>query len=438
MQVRVQIPDKLTFLLHPNRYKVLYGGRDGVKSWSIARSLLCLGTQRPLRILCARETQQSIRESVHQLLSEQVKTLGLREFYKVMEYTIKGSDGSAAFKDGKCTEFIFAGLRNLSVEQIKSFESIDIVWVEEAQGVGRKSWQTLIPTIRKTGSEIWVSFNPELAEDDTYKRWVTTPPPGTVVVKTSYRDNAWLSPESAAEIDYLRTNDPATFEHVYEGHPRSTIVGAIYAEEIKAAEQNQQFTTVPYDASRTVDTYWDLGYGDMVAVWFAQSFPFQYRIIDYYQNTRKGIDFYIQMLQQRGYSYGKAVLPWDGGTAQLGTGKSIAELMRAKGFTVHVNQTKQGAVADGINAVRTIFPQCWFDADKCEEGLRGLRRYQWGPPSIVGKSSGAPATVARREPVHDDASHPADALRTMAMSIKTPVVKKPRGESQPMRVSAWS
>src|SRR5579863_1867470 len=148
----VEIPEKLVFLLRPNRFKVLYGGRDGVKSWSIARSLLCLGTQRPIRILCARETQQSIRESVHQLLSDQIKGLGLREFYRVLEYTIKGSNG---------TEIIFAGLRNLTVEQIKSFESIDIVWVEEAQGVGRRYWQVLIPTIRKPGSEIWVSFNPE-------------------------------------------------------------------------------------------------------------------------------------------------------------------------------------------------------------------------------------------------------------------------------------
>ena len=197
----------------------MYGGREGIKSWSMAQALLLMGASRPLRILCARETQQSIRESVHQLLSEQVKRLRLQEFYHVLEYTIRGSNG---------TEFIFVGLRNLSVQQIKSFESIDIAWVEEAQAVSRRSWQTLIPTIRKPGSEIWVSFNPDLASDDTYLRWVVAPPPGAKLVQTSYRDNAWLSEESRAEIEYLRQADPDAFHHIYEGATRSSIEGAIY------------------------------------------------------------------------------------------------------------------------------------------------------------------------------------------------------------------
>jgi phage terminase large subunit len=166
----------------------------------------------------------------------------------------------------------------------------------------------------------------------------------------------------------------------------------------------------------------------MVAIWFAQSFPFQFRVIDYYQNTHQAIDHYIQTLQGRGYTYGSCVLPWDGGARHLGTGKSIEELIRSKGYRARV--IPQAKVADGINAVRTIFPQCWFDAEKCDAGLKGLRRYQWGPPSSSG--------VLRREPLHDDASHPADALRTMAMSIKTPPAAKPKGTAQPMPVSAWS
>src|ERR1035437_4756769 len=117
---RAQFPEKLQFLFQPKRYKVLYSGRDGVKSRSIAQALLIQGTQR------------SIRESVHQLLADTVKRLGLESFYRVLEYTIKAPNG---------TEFIFAGLRNLTVEQIKSFESIDIAWAADAQGVRRRSWQ---------------------------------------------------------------------------------------------------------------------------------------------------------------------------------------------------------------------------------------------------------------------------------------------------------
>jgi len=419
--VNVEIPEKLLFLLSPSRYKVLYGGRDGVKSWSIARALLCLGTQQPLRILCARETQQSIRESVHQLLSDQVKLLNLDEFYKVLDFTIRGKNGC---------EFIFAGLRNLSVAQLKSFEGIDICWVEEAASVRRQSWQTLIPTIRKSKhlpqSEIWVSFNPELSEDDTYKRWVLSPPPNCKVVKTSFRDNVWLSPESRQEIEYLRTTDPATFEHVYEGGTRSTIVGAIYEHEIKQAEKRGQICRVPHDPTKNVDVSFDLGYGDMVSMWFHQAIAFEFRIVDYYENSRQSIDHYLQAMQGRGYTYGTLVLPWDGAAKSLGTGKSIEELIRAKGYTVRV--MPQASVHDGINAVRTIFHKCYFDAEKCADGLAGLRRYQWGPATAL--------NVARRTPLHDNASHPSDALRTMAMWINEPTKSAP-APREPRVIGVW-
>ena len=408
-RVRVQIPDKLTFLFQPNRYKVLYGGRAGAKSWSMARTLLCLGTQRPLRILCARETQQSIRESVHQLLSEQIKELGLREFYRILEYTIKGSNG---------TEIIFAGLRNLTVEQIKSFESIDIAWVEEAQGVHRKSWQVLIPTIRKPGSEIWVSFNPELATDDTYLRWVVSPPPGAIVVKTSYRDNKWLSEESANDIAYLKATDPETFQHVYEGSTRSTIEGAIYKAEIMAAEGAGRITAVPYDASLPVRTFWDLGWSDLVCIWFAQRAGFQYRVIDYHEDNFQSSDHYLQVLQKKGYTYSASMeapaitWPWDAATKM--NRESTEQSVRVKGFTLRI--LEQSSKAGGIDAVRRIFPNLWFDAEKCADGIARLRRYQWGPLPSTGQ--------LKREPLHDINSHPADALRTMAVSLHEPA-KKP-------------
>ena len=403
IDVALDIPKKLLPLLDPGRYKVLYGGRDGVKSWSIARALLALGSQRPMRILCARETQQSIRESVHQLLTEQVKRLDLREFYRILEYTIKGANG---------TEFIFAGLRNLTVEQIKSFESLDIVWVEEAQGVLRKSWQVLIPTIRKAGSEIWVSFNPELATDDTYLRWVLSPPPNAWVVKTSYRDNMWLSPESAVEIEYLRKTDPDAFEHIYEGSTRSTIEGAIYKAQIMRAEADGRMTQVPYDPNLPVQTFWDLGWSDLVCIWFVQCEAFRYRIIDYHEDHFQDTDHYLQVLQQKGYTYSmetsRPAITWPWDAASKMNRASMQQAVRAKGFTLRILERE--SVIQGIDAVRRIFPQLVFDAAKCADGIAGLRRYQWGPPPATGAD--------KREPLHDRASHPADALRTMAMSVK--------------------
>src|SRR5262249_44110905 len=154
------------YLFRPKRYKVLYGGRYGMKSWGAARALLMLGTQKPLRILCARELQNSIKDSVHKLLSDQIEILGLREFYDIQQTSIKGVNG---------TEFSFEGIRH-NISKIRSYEGIDICWVEEAVLVSSTSWETLIPTIRKEGSEIWMTFNPELEQDETYKRFVKDPP----------------------------------------------------------------------------------------------------------------------------------------------------------------------------------------------------------------------------------------------------------------------
>jgi phage terminase large subunit len=194
MQAKAEFPDKLRVLFEPARYKVLFGGRGGAKSWGIARALLVIGAQKPTRILCAREIQKSITESVHQLLADQIKALGLEGFYEVLNTEIRGKNG---------TLFMFAGLKH-NIQNIKSKEGVDVVWCEEAATVSKASWETLIPTIRKEGSEIWVSFNPELDTDETYKRFVLNPPPGAKVVKVNWSDNPWFPDVLAAERDHLK------------------------------------------------------------------------------------------------------------------------------------------------------------------------------------------------------------------------------------------
>jgi len=134
--------------------------------------------------------------------------------------------------------------------------------VEEAKNVSRNSWAVLIPTIRKAGSEIWVSFNPELETDETYQRFIRNPPPGAIVRKLTYRDNPWLSDVSRAEIEHLKATKPDDYLNVYEGHCRVTLDGAIYADELRAATQDGRITRVPYDESIPVQTFWDLGWAD--------------------------------------------------------------------------------------------------------------------------------------------------------------------------------
>ena len=155
--IDIEIPKAYRFLFKPKRYKAVYGGRGSGKSHSIARALMVMGMQKKLRIVCAREIQKSIKDSVHKLLSDLVQEYNLRDFYRVLETEIRGANG---------TEFIFRGLKH-NTRDLKSLEGADIVWIEEAENVSDNSYEILIPTIRKEASEIWASFNVKNVSDPT-------------------------------------------------------------------------------------------------------------------------------------------------------------------------------------------------------------------------------------------------------------------------------
>lgn len=340
---------------------------------------------------------------MHSLLKDQVRELGLETCYTVERARIIGANGS---------EFIFAGLKH-NVRNIKGLESVDICWIEEAQGVSKASWDTLTPTIRKAGSEIWATFNPDLITDETYQRFVVKePPPGAVVVRINYRDNPWFPEVLRIEAEDLKRKDPDSFAHIWDGNCISVLAGAIYANEIRLVDLEHRITKVPYDRSKRVDCFWDLGFGDKCAVWFVQQGPFEYRLIDYMENERQPIQWYLTEMQRRGYLYGRDYLPWDLGLHAdlMGHGKSIEGIMREMGRNVQI--TPRLSKTDGINAARTIFPQCWFDAERCTEGLQALRHYRYGEVEKMGTTT--------REPLHNWSSHASDAFRYFAVGIKPP------------------
>lgn len=191
-------------------YRCAYGGRGSAKSWQFARALLVHGLTKPLRILCAREYQTSIRDSVHKLLSDQIAALQLDGFYRITETSIVGENG---------TEFFFKGLRR-DIAGIKSTEGIDICWIEEAEAVSAHSWQVLRPTIRKDDSEIWVTFNPALPSDATYVMFAgEKPPPRAIVKRVSWLDNPWMSQKLHEERLALLEADPEAYAHVWGGEP---------------------------------------------------------------------------------------------------------------------------------------------------------------------------------------------------------------------------
>lgn len=212
-QANVEIPDAFGFLFAPPlgsvRYRVVHGGRGSAKSWSFGRALLLHGVSAPLRILCAREYQSSIRDSVHRLLEDQAGAMGLNGFYEIERARIYGRNG---------TEFLFLGIKR-DPHTLKSTEGIDLCWVEEAEAVSEESWRILIPTIRKPGSELWVSFNPALPDDPTYRRFVADTPARSIVRRVSWRDNPWLPEVLEHEQAELLKRDPEVHAHVWGGEP---------------------------------------------------------------------------------------------------------------------------------------------------------------------------------------------------------------------------
>lgn len=409
---RVQFPAKLAPLFRPKRYKVLKGGRGGAKSWGVARALLIIGAQKMTRVLCAREFQNSISDSVHKLLKDQIYELGLDSFYDVQQSKIVGANG---------TEFAFVGLRH-NVNNVKSYEGIDICWVEEATNVSKASWDVLIPTIRKEGSEIWMTFNPELESDETYQRFVVDPPTNSVVITMSWRDNPWFPAVLNQERLDLQAKDPEAYATVWEGKCRQALSGAIYARELQSAMSEGRIMKVPYDRTKPVDTFWDLGRSDNTSIWFIQQVGFEYRAINFYQNSSHALNHYAKYLQTQPYTYGTIWLPHDGKNKMLHHPLSIEQQLKEAFPSSTVRVLPNTSISLGIEAVRTLLPNMWFDKDGCADGLHSLRHYQFEVDEATGTFG--------KNPLHNWASHGADALRTWAMSFKEPKTKstvpKPR------------
>jgi phage terminase large subunit len=400
-----EFPIKLEGLFKKSRYKVLHGGRGGAKSWGIARALLILGAKNPIRILCAREFMTSMRDSVHKLLCDQIESLGLLNFYEITQASIRGKNG---------TEFAFVGLKN-NVANVKSYEGIDICWVEEAQTVSRLSWNILIPTIRKAGSEIWVSFNPELETDETYQRFVANPPEDCITMRVNWYDNPWFPDTLRMEKDALKQRDEEAYNQVWEGLCRQTVDGAIFAKEMQQAEKDGRITRVPYDASKPVHAVFDLGWSDSTAIWFLQYVGMETRLIRYIENSQQTISYYLATMQTFGYVYDTIWLPHDAENKTLAAaGRSIDDIVRAAGYKTQI--LPRVPIVDSINAARTIFPTCWFDREHAADGITCLRHYRYDVDPDTKQFS--------RSPLHDHYSHGADAFRYIALMIKEPVKRK--------------
>lgn len=408
MSAEIEIPKAFADLFKQARYKIYYGGRGAAKSWAFARALLTKAWQKPTQVLCAREIQSSIKESVYSLLKKQIDVLELSQDFECLNSEIRGKNGS---------RFIFEGLKH-NVDRIKSLEDTDICWVEEAAKVSEESWEVLIPTIRKPNSEIWASFNPRLEFDATYQRLIVHRPEGAIVHKVSWRDNPFFTAEMRFEMERLKTADYDAYLHVWEGETKKLTEGAVYGKQLTQARKDGRITKVPVESSVLVNTFWDLGKNDATAIWFHQGVGPQNRFVDYYENRGEELDHYIRILKERDYLYGDHYLPHDVEAKILGMPKTRKTQLEDAGIKpIRVVERTQDVVGEGIEAVRRIFPTCWFDEVKCKQGLEVLGNYAWEMDEDKG--------IFSPHPIKNWASHGSDAFRQFAQGFSPKADWKP-------------
>lgn len=349
--VNVEFIEKVQELFRPHRYKVLVGGRGSLKSWSIARALLLEASSNPYRYLCAREVQNSIRESVHQLLSDQIELLGMGQRFEILETEIYGRDVRS--------QFLYTGLAKQTKESIKSYERINRVWVEEAQKVSKRSWDILLPTIRVPGSEIWMSLNPDLETDETYVRFVVSPPPGALVVHLNFRDNPWLTPELAMEEQVTRSRSKEDHDNIWGGKPRSAAEGAVYQREVSDLISQGRYAFSPYDPRFKVHTIWDMGW-NIGSIILAQRSTTAIYIIGYLEGTHIRTDEWAALLNRMPLNWGWDWLPHDGHATERKTGTSDYQILVKARRRVKIRDPKTEVSEElGVRMLRQAFPRLY-------------------------------------------------------------------------------
>lgn len=407
MQLKIEVPKEFKVLFNLDsdlRHIVLYGGRASGKSTSVALSLLVLGMNKKLRILCTREVQNSIADSVHKLLSDLISKYKLNT-WEVQKDIIRNKQTGS--------EIFFKGLHNNS-QSIKSIEGIDIVWIEEAQSVSADSINTLVPTIRKTGSRLIWTFNRLTENDPVWELIVKKADNRTFVQKiNSDAIESLLSKEIIEEREKMRIDNPEMFDHVWLGEPMTAKTGSVFGKQLAQARSEGRITKVPYDASTGVYTAWDLGIGDSTVIWFFQVVGREIHFIDHYEGSNEDLGHYISYIQNKPYQYTTHFLPHDSKARELQTGMTRVEFFNNHGiYNIEVlRPTNFSLGQDDIDLVaRPKFSLCWFDEEKCQRGLECLRAYHY---EYDDKNK-----LLRNKPEHDWSSHSSSAF-IYALMAKT-------------------
>lgn len=419
VEADVYLPDWTQDLWKPARHYAFWGGRGGGKSWGVADHLLITSAEQTYRNGCAREYQDTIRDSVKRLLDDRIQALGLQDYFESTDKEIRGLRNDSLF--------IFKGLwRN--PDGMKSMEGMDRVWVEEAARISQRSIDILIPTVRKDGSKLIWTWNPEYDHDAIERtfRGPNGPPPRTIIRRIGWEDNPWFPQELREAMEAMYRDDPDRAEHIYGGEYVKAVDGAYYAKALRAARVDQRFQVLSVDPNFGVRAYWDLGHTDATAVWVVQFVGERINVLDYCEGQGQPPSYYMNWLRVSGYEGCACVLPHDGASVHPDNpiAMSYEAQLRAAGFIPRVirNQGK-GAAMQRKDAALRVFPRIWFDEDRTRTGVKALGHYHE-------KRSEDERNVGMG-PEHDWSSHGADAFGLMAIDYTPPVAKRHDGVPVP-------
>lgn len=415
--LKFNVPRKLAPLLKPKRYKGAYGGRGGAKSHFFAEQIIIRCLQQQTRAVCIREVQNSIKDSVKQLLTDKIVSMGLDQTFSVMNDEIRGPHGSLV---------VFKGMQSYNATNIKSLEGFDIAWVEEAQTFSQFSLDLLRPTLRKPGSELWFSWNPRYKTDAVDKFFRKNPPADSVCVCINWNDNPWFKGTPLYNdmlADYA--SDPDKAEHVWGGAYGQS-QGAILARWVNEADRDGRISNeVTYDRNGSdLIVSSDLGFRDTCSWWYWQPVAGGFNVLKYDFDHGMDADDWIPRVKDAIHSIGapmgkvKIWMPQDA-KAKTFQSKHTSEERFKKAFGVgNIGIVKGTSKSDQVEAARTVIKTCAFNKDACEDGLDGLRAWEF----IYSEDAG----VFSREPNHNWASHPSDAYAYGAQVVKMPNKDAPK------------
>ena len=426
--LRIPTPPKIRRAMgKPSRYKALYGGRGSGKSHFFCNLILARCLEKTTRVVCIREVQNSIRDSVRQLLVDKIHEFGLEYAFEVLSTEIRSKVNNSLI--------IFRGMNTTTSANIKSLEGYDVAFVEEAQTLSATSWGLLRPTIRKPGSEIFCAWNPRHSTDpiDKFFRGVGCPE-DAIVVEVNWNDNGMFPEVLRREMleDYKHRPDEAA--NVWGGDYVKITEGAIYAQQIADLERDGMLWTGQFNPALPVHTSFDLGVRDKAACWFWQQTMRHVTVVDYFETEGEGLEQIVQQAlpellpdmadaarqcvelgRSVPFDYGRHYMPHDILVREFGSGgRSRYEIAQSYGLrNIHTGIAANPRTR--IAAVRSLLPLAKFvPKASVEFGVKRLRDYRRRYNESL---------QTYTEILHDDASHGSDAFGEFA--VNCPLVRLP-------------